>query len=887
MPGWIASLIYRIRTWHSPGPAERAFERELESHLEMLTGENVRQGMTPERARRAAHMKLGGITQLRETNREVSGLPLVETLLQDTRYAFRMLRKNPGFTAIAVLTLALGIGANTAIFSVVYAVLLKPLPYPHSDRLFNVFQAQPQQGVKAAGWSYLNFEELRKRNRSFTGMVGEAQHQLTLAGQGEPTVVNASVVTPELFAVLEETPLSGRIFSPEDGKPGAPPVVILSEGLWRGIFGGNPRIIGSSINLDQHSFTVVGIMPAAFRFPRLTESEQLWIPLAQDPLFGGWMSQRSIHLLQVTGRLKPGVSSTQARAELDGIDAGLAEEFPAENNGWTAGMLPLQDMFTGNVKSALLLLLGAAGLVLAIACANIANLLLTRATARSKEIAVRIALGAARARVIRQLLSETAVLGVIGGVLGIAVAYWGVEALSSLMPESIPRVNAIRVDKLVLGFALLLSFIASVAFGLAPALFAANGNVENGLRGGGGRSGESGARRDLRNVLAVAEILLAMVLLATSGLLLRSFSKLISVAPGFDAQHLVKADISLPRFRYSTPRQWTVFADELLSRIQAQPGLQNSAAVVPIPIVQRFVNLGFEIVGDPPRSMSESRAADYVSVSPDYFRAMGIPLLAGRLFTKHDVPSAPPVTLISQAMARHYFPNEDPLGKRIVFGFPPDPGVTREIVGIVGDVRDVSLGEAPGAMMYVPYAQAPFWGAGIIVRSTLSPSAVADALRRQVREIDKDLPVTDVARMPDLIDASVAQPRFRTFLLGLFGAMALVLAATGIFGVISYSVSRRTNEIGIRIALGASRGTILRMVLRETLVLTIAGLAVGLPCTLAASHLARHLLFGVSANDPATLAAVAFTLLAVAGLAGLIPARHAAQVDPTVALRHE
>jgi putative ABC transport system permease protein len=378
-----------------------------------------------------------------------------------------------------------------------------------------------------------------------------------------------------------------------------------------------------------------------------------------------------------------------------------------------------------------------------------------------------------------------------------------------------------------------------------------------------------------------------MVLLVAAGLLLRSFSILTAVSPGFDAQHIVKADISLPQFQYSKPQQWTAFSDELLARIQAQPGMKESAVVIPRPIADGNINLAFDIVGTPAPSEAESRTADYASVSPDYFRVMGIPLLSGRFFNQQDVPSTSPVALISKALAQRYFPNQDPIGKRLNFGFPPDPGIPREIVGIVGDVRDVSLGQAPGPMMYVPYAQAPFWGANLVVKSTLSPSAVAAAIRQEVRKMDKDLPVTDVAKMPDLIDASVSQQRFRTFLLGLFAAMALVLAATGIFGVISYSVSCRTNEIGIRVALGASSGAILRMVLRETLLLAFAGLALGVPSALVASRLVGHMLFGVSANDPATLAAVAVTLSAVAAFAGYVPARRAMRVDPMVALRYE
>ncbi len=887
MFAWITTLSSRMRAWFSPGHVDLEFASELETHLDMLTDENIRRGMLPGEARRAARIKLGGVTQLKETNRELSGLPFIENFLQDARYALRMLRKNPGFTAVAVLTVALGIGANTAIFSVVYAVLLKPLPYTNPEQLVTAFQANTQEGVPETGVSYPNFEEWRAQNHVFSQLAAINAHQLTLTGRGEPSVVDTSVVTPEHFALLDVKPLQGRIFYPEDGKQGAPPVVILSENLWRGTLGADPRIVGSSIILDKRPFTVVGIMPAGFRSPFVNSKQEVWIPLVQDPLFGSWMARRGGHWLPVFGRLKPGVSIAQAQAEMDTISERLASEFPAENKGWTVRLVPLQKEIVGEVRTALLVLLGAVGLVLLIACANIANLLLTRATSRSKEIAVRTALGAGRTRIIRQLLSETAVLGFLGGVLGIALAYWGVRALSSLLPDGLPRVNAIRVDNFVLIFALVLSAIASVAFGLVPALFASKSDIQASLREGGGRSGESGNRRRARSFLAAAEIALAMVLLVAAGLLLRSFSKLTSVSPGFEPQHIVKAEVSLPQFQYSKPQQWTAFSDQLLARLQAQPGLQDSAIAIPVPITDGYINLGFEIVGVPPASESDSRLANYVSVSPDYFRVMGIPLLSGRLFKQQDIASAPTVTLISKALAQRYFPNQDPLGKHLNFGFPPNGDVPREIVGVVGDVRDMSLGDAPGPMMYVPYAQAPFWGANLVVKSSLSTSAVAAAIRQEVQKIDKDLPVTDVAKLPDLLDASVSQQRFRTFLLGLFAAMALVLAATGIFGVISYSVSCRTNEIGIRVALGASRATILLMILRETLLLTFAGLLVGVPCALIASHLIGHLLFGVSANDPITLAAVAFTLAAVATLAGFVPARRAMQVDPMVALRHE
>ena len=885
---WMRTLGRRFRAWRSADAGDREFEQEMESHLELLTEENVRRGMTPEEARRAAHVRLGGVAQLKETNRELRGLPFLESLAQDARYAARTLRKNPGFTAAAVATLALGIGANTAIFSVVYAVLLKPLPYPEADRLVTVFQVKPQESAQGTAWSWPHLEELRGQNSVFRELAGCQHHRLTLTGQGEPTVVNTSVVTGEFFSMFGEAPIAGRIFTSADGKPGAPAVVMLSEGLWRGRFRADSGVIGSTIDLDKKPFTVVGVMPATFRFPQVREREQVWIPLPQDPLYSGFMPSRDSHWLEVEGRLKPGVSMQRAQAELEGLAARSAKAIPAEFSGWTIRILPLQQVITWDVKSALLILLGAVGLVLLIACANIVNLLLARATSRAKEMALRSTLGAGRGRIVRQLLTESAVLCLSGGAAGVALAFWGVRGLTTLLPWDIPQVNEIRIDYGVLGFALGLCVAANFAVGLVPAFLATNANRSASLREGSGRVSESLAGRRARGFFAASEIALAVVLLMAAGLLLRSFSKLTAVNPGFEVPQLVKATYSLPREQYPTPNEWGKFARNVLPRIQEEPGMQNAAAAVPLPITDRQVTIPFEIVGRPAASSSATRMADFVSVSPEYFRVMGIQLVSGRLFDQHDAMDAPRVTLISTTMARTYFPSENPLGKQLKFGLPTITEITaREIVGIVGDVRNIAPGSDPGPMMYVPYEQAPFWGSELVVRSTLGPASVSAALRREVGAVDKDVPVTDVETMAEVIDDSVAEPRVRTSLIALFAAMALLLAASGIFGVVSYSVACRTNEIGIRMALGASRGGILRMVSRETAVLALAGLALGIPAALGASRLLSHMLFGVTASDPATIASVSLGLAVVVALAAYAPARRAMRVDPIVALRHE
>ena len=882
----LAALWSRVRGWLRSSAEDAEFDEELNSHFEMLVDEHVARGLSRDAAVRAARVKLGGVTQLKEVRRELNGLPLLESFTQDVRYAFRTFSRSPGFAAVAVLTLGLGIGANTAVFSVVHAVLLEPLPYHHPDQLLNVSQARPADGIQGTGWSYANFADFREQNHVFSELAGAQNHQLTLTGWGDPLAVDTSVVTPELFAMFGVRPLMGRAMTSADGAAGAAAVVVLSEGLWRARFGADPGVIGRSIDLDKRSFTVIGVMPAAFRFPLLSQNEQVWIPLRQDPLFGPWMQRRGGHWLQVTGRLKDGVSEAQLDAALEAYASRASQDFPAENAGWTVRARPLQQMIVGGVRQALIVLLAAVSVVLLIACVNIANLLLTRATSRGRELALRSSLGAGQGRIFRQLLTEAGVLGAAGGVVGVAIAIAGVRGLSSMIPASIPRVNTIAVDAGVLGFALALSVSATLICGLAPSLFAAKIDLQKMLKEDG-RSGESAVRRRTRSVLAAAEIALALVLLTAAGLVLRSFANLTSVDPGFDPSHVLKAEVSLPRFAYSTPQQWRTFVDALLARVHGEPGLANAAVAIPAPIADGFVNLTYEVVGEPVSPATAAHNASYVAISPEYFRVMQVPLLAGRTFDGHDTPESRNVCIISATMARRHFGDRSPIGRRLKFGFPPDGDAVREIVGVVGDMRDVALDHEPGPMMYVPFAQAPFPGAVLLIRTSVAAAAVVPIIRREVAAIDPDLPVTDVGMMPDLIGASVAQPRFRTVLLGLFAAIALALAAIGVFGVISYSVSRRSHEIGVRMALGASKGTILAMVLRETAGVTIAGFIAGVPSALFASRFIRHLLFAVSDRDPWTLAAVAAMLGAAATLAGFIPARRATHVLPIVALRHD
>ena len=884
---WRYTIPLRLRSLFRRTEADRELDEELRDHVEQKTEQYVANGMVRQEARRLALLEMGGIEQTKEKCREARRVNWIHDFLQDLRYGFRMLRKSPGFTGVAVITLALGIGANTAIFSIVNAVLLQTFPYPDPNQLVLIFNVPLNQQDALSGISYRDFRECREQNHVFGEVAGNSFHDLTLTGAGEPSIVNTADVTPEIFRLLGAKPLAGRTLLPEDGKQGAAPMVVVSENLWRSRFGSNPALIGQSITLDMRAFTVVGILPASFHYPDGGPRQDVWISVAQDPLFGPRLSQPGSRVLAGIGRLKPGVSLAQAQAEMNTLGARLAKEFPAQDAGFTIRIEPYRQFVVGNVKSPLLILLGVVVLVLLIACANIANLLLSRATSRGREIAVRIALGAGRARIVQQLLTESALLGILGGVAGVLLAAWVVWSIRPFLPSEVTQINSIHVGSSVLAFALLLSLAAALGFGLAPALLVTLSNLQTNIKEGGERTGQRGGQH-VRSFLAIAEISLAMVLLVAGGLLLRSFALVTSVSPGFDPTNVTEAEVSLPQFQYATPQQWTAFSNELLARLHAQPGLQDSALAAPLPMDrQGEATLPFSIVGDPPLPAGKSPTADYATVSPDYFHMMRIPLLRGRFFSEQDAPSNPKVAIISDTLARRYFPNQDPLGRQMSFGFPPNSNVSREIVGIIGDIRDVALSRKPGPTMYVPFAQAPLYGGEVVVRSSLDASSVAAGIRQAVASIDKNLPVTDIESLDEALGQSISQERFHTFLLSSFSAIALVLAAVGIFGVISYSTSQRAHEIGIRIALGAGRRDVLRLILGQGAKLAFFGLAIGVVAAFLLTRLMSSLLYSISATDPVTFASVTILLLAVALTASYIPARRAMRVDPMVALRYE
>jgi predicted permease len=805
--------------------------------------------------------------------------------VQDLRFAARTLRKSPGFTAVCLATLALGIGATTAIFSVVNAVLLAPLPFGQPDRLVRVYQTLPAQGVFTNGASYLNFSDWARETKSFDGLAAIRLHDYTLTGQGEPVLAVAGTVTSDVFRVLGAHPILGRALVAGDDAPGAAPVAVLGERLWREKFGADASIVGKTIRLDERLFGVVGVLPSSYATPPNNPPAELWTPLAQDPVFADLRQKRGGHYLTVVGRLGRGVSIRQAESELATIQSALARQFPKENEGWGVRLVPLAESLVSGVRTALLVLLGAVGLVFLIACANVANLLLTRASARSREIAIRTALGAGRGRLLSQFLTECLVLGLTGGALGLALAYAAMGALRRWLPSSLPRGGDIAVDGRVLLFSLVVSLVSAAIFGLTPALTASGERLSDALREGSLGAGESGGKKRLRHLLVVGETALSFMLLVGAGLLGRSFLRLQSVRLGFDPMHVLTAGMSLPRNQYSKSAEWLTFYSTLVERIAAQPGVESAAASLPLPLYGGGLNFTFQIEGRAPEREGNDASANYTSATPAYFRVLGIPLRQGRLFTVSDDGAAPRVCAISEAFTARYFPGESPLGRRLVFGFA-EP-VAREIVGVVADVKRDGLGSPSKPEMYVPFAQEPFWAAYLTVRTPGDPGRLAAAVRSEVRALAPTLPIEAIQPMTEIVRESVAEPRFRATLVGLFAGAALLLAVVGIYGVISYGVGRRTREVGIRLALGAGKRDVLRLVVGQGLALTGLGLAVGAFGAVLLTRFLSSLLFETGRLDLPTYVGVALLLAAAGLLAAWIPARRAARVDPVIALRFE
>ncbi len=793
----------------------------------------------------------------------------------------RRLLKAPGFTAVAVITLALGIGANSAIFSVVNGVLLKPLPYPDPGRLVGVYHVA--EGHRAV-MSGPNFTDVSRMATSFESASVISTTRMILTGEGEPTRLPVARVSASLFDVLRVRPALGRTFNPDENTPGKTNVVILSNGVWTQRFGSNPNVIGRRITLDGVSREVIGVMPAAFAYPA---DRQAWLPIEYDDSFvtkgrGHWY-------LNAVARLKPGVTPRQAAAEVETLGRNLAKQYPDSNAEVGMTAYPLLEAMVGDIRRAVVILLGAVGLVLLIACTNVANLLLARAAARGSEMAVRSALGAGRGRLVAQLLTESVLLSLCGAALGLLFAVWGVELLTSLKPAGIPRLDDIRIDGTVILVTILVAVVTGVIFGLVPA-FAATRGLSGSLKesGRGAVTGRGGTR--VRGLLVIVELALAVMLLAGAGLLLRSFMKLQAVDPGFKPGQTLTFELTLPDARYEQEAPRIAFFDQLLPRLRNLPGVRGASAVMGLPLSGLEFIIAFQVPGRPPVPPAQEPSMQVRVATPDYFSTVGIPLKRGRGFTEDDKAGTPGVVLITESAAREFFPAEDPIGKTITLGWGRGAGKPKaggEVVGIVGDVKDAGLNEPNPPQIYLPMRQWPVSFMTVVLKTAVPPASLAEAVRAEVYAVDANLPVSNLSTLDAIVAKSISQQRFYMLLLTMFACLALVLAAIGIFGVLSYAVSQRTREIGIRMALGAEGRTVVYLIVRQAMVLAVFGVAAGTIAALFVSQTMTKMLFGVAPTDPVTFAGVAAVLMGVALFASYLPARRATRVDPIDALRVE
>jgi len=869
---------------------------ELSQHLEDRYEQALSRGATEGEAYEAAlfELKENGLLglEIRRVERPVQqdpvpmgierGANIIGDLAQDLHYGVRMLVKNPSFTIVAVLALALGIGANSAIFSVVNTVLLRPLPYKNPGRLVMLWEEATHLGFPKNTPSPANFIDWRAQNTVFEAMAAMVERSFNLTGVGEPERFDGRRVSANLFDLLGVQPQLGRAFRAEEDKPGSR-VVILSNGLWQHRFGGDPRVIGQAVSLNGESYTVIGVMPGSFQFP--TRRDQLWVPLAFDAKEA---ASRGNHFLEVIARMKPGVTLQQAQAEMSTIAARLAQQYPEENLRVGSVVTALQEQVVGDIKPALLVLLGAVGFVLLIACANVANLLLARAAARQKEIALRLALGAGRSRLTRQFLTESVLLAVIGGAVGLLLSIAGLRVLKTFIPDTISQAQAISIDAKVLVFTGLVALVTGIIFGLAPAMQVSHLDINDTLKEGG-RDAAGGTRGNrIRALLVIGEIAVSFVLLMGAGLLINSFMHLRNLHPGFRANHLLTMKIPLSEVKYPDKERRSPFYAEVLRRVQALPGVQSAAVAGNLPLTYDGDSMPIGIEGrtDPP----PDQRPDVILrvVGPGYFSTMGIPLVRGRDFREQDKADSARVVIVSEKTARHFWPGENPIGKRL------KPGSTNrnipwiEIIGVVKDVRQNDFVSEPKMQMYMPYQQLnSFAPNALVVRTNVEPLSLAGAVRNAIWAVDKDQPVSNLRSMDEIVSEAVARQRFSMLLLGIFAALAMVLAAVGIYGVMSYSIAQRTREIGLRIALGAQKSDVLKMILRQGLRFVAAGLAIGLAASFALTRVMASLLFGISATDPATFVSISLMLIAVALLASYIPAVRAMKIDPMLALRYQ
>ena len=876
---WLRATLRRSRM-------ESEMDAELRFHLEAYAEDLVRGGVALQEAQRRARIEFGGIERVKEEGREARGADLIESVMQDIRYGLRMLQKNPGFSAVAVLTLALGIGANTAMFSVINAVLLRPLPYPDSNRLMFVFLGDATRGPERSSYGTADYLAARDSQKSFSHFAGISlgENSLTYTGGSEPQKVRGTPATSDFFAALGVEPLLGRTFDPASDRLGKPREVVLSYRYWQTQFGADPGVVGRTMLLDGDPYTVVGVMPAGFHFGS-RDSDDIWPVLQLEP-----RNVRHPYWIGPLGRLKPGVTAAQAEADLSRIAEREQQIFPNSpyNNARLVSMKPF---LVGDARLALLTLQGAVLLVMLIAIVNVANLQVARASVRERELAIRAALGARRGRILRQLLTESTTLAMIGGITGLLFAQWGLHALLNLDPGALPRMSEVRLDGRVLAVTAGLSLLSGILFGLAPVLRGHGARLGENLKGSSTGSSQQSRRHRLLGVLVIAEFSIALVLLAGAGLLVRSFDRLSSATPGFSPQHLLTMQLSLPSVRYPKEQQVAEFYRQLLERLQAVPGVQAAGLSMSLPPNLLAMENPFRIASEPIVPGKQLHVAEEMTISPGYFRTLGVPLIRGRFFSDSDRNRKDQIVVINENMAKQFFPNQDPVGERIQTG-DVNPGAAWEtIVGVVGDVRYQGLDAKPQPTLYVPYFEEGWasWSRDmfVVLRSSANEATLMPSIHEAVWAMDKQLPIASVRSMDGLLADSVTQPRFRTILLGIFASIALVLSAAGIYGVISYSVLQRTQEIGIRMALGANLRDVLRLVLGQGAKFALLGVAIGTPAALSLTRLMQSLLFGISANDPLTFIGVTLLLILVGMLACWIPARRAMRVDPMVALRYE
>jgi putative ABC transport system permease protein len=890
---WYYKLPLRLRSLFRKNKAELDLREELQFHLQNQIDEFVAQGMHPQEARRAASKFLGGVEQVKEECRDARQVNFIDNFLDDIRFSLRLLRKSPGFTAVAILTLSFGIGATSAIFGVVDAVLLRPLPYPDAGRLVMIWEVgkAPGKAPETLSVSWQDYQDWRTQVRSLEHLGIFRFQNVNLTRAGAPDRLLVSMTSADVFSALGVHPLLGRTFLPQDDQPGATPVAILSETTWRNRFAAAPDILGREVTLDGANYEVVGVMPISMRFPAQVDG---WLPLG--PFVASMPRERGNHPnLTALARLRSGVTFETAQGELDTIAARLSQQYPDSNTFMGARVRSLFEVIAGGIRTNLLVLLAAVIFVLLIACVNIANLMLARGETRLREVAVRRALGASRARLVNQMLTESVVLALCGAVLGSGMAWAALELLVKSKPTSIPRIEEVGVNATVVGFTCLVSLIVAALFGLWPALRITSLDPQLSLRDQT-RTSSAGSR--LRPFLVAAEAGLATMLLISSALLIRSFTHLARLDLGFQPEHVLTMRVALPGQSYPSPEKAAAFYRDVLGRVSALPVVNAVGISSLVPLSGGGAESSIMPEGGHFDVNNPGPGCTFGTVSGGYFRAMGIALDKGRSFDEHDAATNSPVIVVDEAAAQSLWPAQDPLGKRVAFEYrgtsiaDPQP-IWREVVGVVDRVRHYSLtGASARVQVYVPYTQPPLYFSrlptmALIVRTNDAPAAVTASIRREVAAVDGNLPVFLVRTMTEYVDSTLEQPRLSMSVLASFGGLALLLAAVGIYGVLSYSVSQRTREIGIRMALGATRGSVLRYILRQGAIVSVVGIVAGMGASLASMRLIRDLLFGVSPTDLATYIAIPLLLLAVAFCATIIPARRATRVDPMVALRYE